>query len=194
MRLTTVCASTGLILLAAAATACSGASSPGAAAPAAKTATAAAGSQGTGGSAGSAASVSKLDVCSALPAATMSQITGTTFTTTKPSNVEGVIFDCEYQGHLTEMDVSVATQNGPGDMSADITALKAVGHGPNKVAGVGDEAFAEPDPKGNAGSAGAASFASFGAVFGETYIKISGLVYVTPAQGTQIVEELHSKL
>ena len=41
---------------------------------------------------------------------------------------------------------------------------------------------------------GAASFASFGAVFGDTYIKISGLVYVTSAQGTKIVEDLHSKL
>jgi hypothetical protein len=194
MRVATVCASTGLILLSAAATACSGGSSPGAAAPAAKTAAAAAGSQSAGGSAGSAASVSNVDVCKALPAATMSQITGTKFTKTKPSNVEGVIFDCEYDGHLTEMDVSVAMQNGPGDYSADIAALKAVGHGPNKVAGVGDEAFAAPDPNGNAGSAGAASFASFGAVFGNTYIKISGLVFVTPKQGTQIVEELHGKL
>jgi hypothetical protein len=194
MRVATVCASTGLILLAAAATACSGGSSPDAAAPAAKTATAAAGSQSTGGSAGSAASVSKLDVCSALPAATMSQITGTTFTKTKPSNVEGVIFDCEYQGHLTEMDISVDTQNGPSDFSADTAALQAVGQAPNKVTGVGDEAFAEPDPKGSVGSAGAASFASFGAVFGNTYIKISGVNYVTQAQGTQIVEELHGKI
>lgn len=194
MRVAAVRASTGLILLAAAATACSGVSSTGAAAPAGKTATAAAGSQSTGGPAGSAASVSNVDVCGALPAATISQITGTTFTKTKPSSVDGVIFDCEYDGHLTEMDISVAMQNGPGDFSADTASLRAVGHAPNKVAGVGDEAFAEPDPKGNAGSAGAASFASFGAVFGNTYIKISGLTYVTPAQGTQIVEELHGKL
>jgi hypothetical protein len=60
--------------------------------------------------------------------------------------------------------------------------------------GVGDEAFSMPDPNGNAGSVGASSFASYGAVFGDVYIKIGGLTYVTPAQGKQIVEELHAKL
>jgi hypothetical protein len=51
-----------------------------------------------------------------------------------------------------------------------------------------------PDPNGNAGSAGAASFASYGAVFGETYIKIGGLTYVTSARGRQIAEDLHARL
>jgi hypothetical protein len=32
------------------------------------------------------------------------------------------------------------------------------------------------------------------AVFGDVYIKLGGLTYVTPAQGKQIVEELHGKL
>jgi hypothetical protein len=41
---------------------------------------------------------------------------------------------------------------------------------------------------------GASSIASFGAVFGDTFIKIGGLTYVTAAQGTKIVEELHGKL
>jgi hypothetical protein len=194
MRVATVCASTGLTLLAVAATACSGASSPGAAAPAGTATSAAAGSQSAGGSAGSPASVSKVNVCRALPAATVSQITGTTFTKTKPSNVEGVIFTCEYEGHLTEMEVSVAMQDGAGDLSADTSALRTAGYAPKKVAGVGDEAFAEPAPKGNVGAAAAASFASFGAVFGNTYINISGLVFVTPVEGTKIVEDLHSKL
>jgi hypothetical protein len=59
---------------------------------------------------------------------------------------------------------------------------------------VGDEAWSIPDPKGNAGSAGAAAFGSYGALFGGAYIKIGGLTYVTPDQGKQIVELLHSKL
>jgi hypothetical protein len=196
MRVTAVFASTGLMLVAAAAAACSGASGSGVTAPAAKAATtagsAAAGS--SGGSAGSAA-VKKLDVCTALPIATVSQITGTTFTTTKPSSVEGVIFDCDYGSTGSALlQISVAVQNGPGDLSADVTALKAVGYAPNQVAGVGDQAFSEPDPNGNAGAIGASSVASYGAVFGQTYIKIGGLTYVTPAQGKQIVEYLHSKL
>jgi hypothetical protein len=59
---------------------------------------------------------------------------------------------------------------------------------------VSDAAFSEPNPNGNAGSEGAAGFASYGAVFGDTYIKIGGLTYVTPGHGKQIVEMLHSKL
>ena len=59
---------------------------------------------------------------------------------------------------------------------------------------MGDEAFSAPDPKGNAGSVGASAFASYGAVFGNVYIQIGGLTYVTPAQGKAIVEELHAKL
>ncbi len=51
-----------------------------------------------------------------------------------------------------------------------------------------------PRSQRDAGSAGAASFASYGAVFGETYIKIGGLTYVTDAQGKQIAEDLHAKL
>jgi hypothetical protein len=197
MRVTTVFASTGLMLVAAAAAACSGSSGSGAAAPAAKTSTAAGSSAAAGSSGGSAgsAAVKKLDVCTALPIATVSQITGTTFTTTKPSSVEGVIFDCDYGGTGSALlQISVAVQNGPGDLSADVTALKAVGYAPNQVAGVGDQAFSEPDPNGNAGAIGASSVASYGAVFGQTYIKIGGLTYVTPAQGKQIVEDLHSKL
>ena len=136
-----------------------------------------------------------IDVCTALPAAAASQITGTTFTTTKRNSVEHVIFGCDYSGPGSALlQISVAIQAGKLSFNADITALKAVNHPPNRISGVGDEAFSEPDPNGNAGSVGAASFASYGAVFGDTYIKIGGLTYVTADQGKQIVEQLHSKL
>jgi hypothetical protein len=139
--------------------------------------------------------VKNLDVCTALTASAVSQITGTTFTTTKPNSVENQIFGCDYStGDSALLQVSVSTVNGPDDYNLDISALKTVGHAPNSVKGVGDEAFSMPDPNGNAGSVGASSFASYGAVFGDVYIKIGGLNYVTPAQGKQIVEELHSKL
>jgi hypothetical protein len=75
-----------------------------------------------------------------------------------------------------------------------VSSLKAVGYPPDSVHGVGDEAFSEPDPKGNAGAVGASSVASYGAVFGAVYIQIGGLTYVTADQGKQIVDELHSKL
>ncbi len=135
------------------------------------------------------------DVCTAVPASAASQITGTKFTATKSSSVDGIVFGCDYSGADSALlQISVDTQDGRGAFDADITALKAVSHPPARVSGVGDEAFSEPNPNGNAGSAGAAGFASFGAVFGETYIKIGGLTYVTAGQGKQIVEMLHGKL
>lgn len=59
---------------------------------------------------------------------------------------------------------------------------------------MGDQAFSEPNPQGNAGSVGASSVASYGALYGATFIQIGGLTYVTAGQGKQIVETLHSKL
>ena len=130
-----------------------------------------------------------------MPATTASQITGTKLTSTKTSNVENVVFDCEYHGPGGALlQISVATQAGPDLFKTDISALKTVNRPPNRISGVGDEAFSEPDPAGNAGAEGAAAFASYGAVFGQVYIKIGGLTYVTADQGKQIVELLHGKL
>ncbi len=135
------------------------------------------------------------DVCAALPATAASQITGTTFTAVKADNTEGIIFGCDYTGaDGALLQISVTTKGGKIGYDADVEALKAVSHAPNSVSGVGDEAFSTPDPKGNAGSIGASAFASYGALFGDTYIKIGGLTYVTPAQGKQIAEELHGKV
>ncbi len=72
-----------------------------------------------------------IDVCAALPATAASQITGTTFTTTKSSSVEGVVFGCDYGGPGSALlQISVDTQDGRGAFDADITALKAVSHPP----------------------------------------------------------------
>ena len=136
-----------------------------------------------------------IDVCAALPASTATQITGTTLTATKPNSVENVVFGCEYTGpHSALLQISVSIQAGKLEFNTDIKALTAVKHPPNRVSGVGDEAFSEPDPRGSVSAMGAAGFASYGAVFGDTYIKIGGLTYVTADQGKQIVELLHSKL
>jgi hypothetical protein len=189
-------AGAGLVLLTAAAAACSG----GAPAPAASTS-----SPGTTTSTGNSTStdttttgggaVKNFAVCAALPAAAASQITGTTFTKTKSSSVQGVVFGCDYDGpNSALLQISVETQFGKSALANDVSALKTVGYPPRPVSGVGDEAFSEPDPKGNAGAVGASAAASYGAVFGSTYIKIGGLTYVTAAQGKQIVEQLHAKM
>ncbi len=187
-------AGAGLILLTAAAAACSGG------APASTASTASSGTTSTGDStstdttAGGGA-VKNFDVCAALPVAAASQITGTTFTKTKSSSVQGVVFGCDYDGpNSALLQISVETQYGKSALANDVSALKTVGHPPRPISGVGDEAFSEPDPKGNAGAVGASAAASYGAVFGSTYIKIGGLTYVTAAQGKQIVEQLHSKM
>jgi hypothetical protein len=203
MRVSVVSAAASLAILAAASvTACSAGSKTAAdaSAPTGSSATASsAASAGTTsaatGTSGSSGTVKAIDVCTALTAAQVSQITGTTFTTTKPNSVANQIFGCDYStGDSALLQVSVTTVNGKDDYNLDVSALKAVGHAPNSVTGVGDEAFSMPNPNGNAGSVGASSFASYGAVFGDVYIKIGGLNYVTPDQGKQIVEELHGKL
>jgi hypothetical protein len=61
---------------------------------------------------------------------------------------------------------------------------------PGSRAGCQDDGHSQRAP----GAVGASADASYGAVFGDTYIKISGLAYVTAGQGKQVVEQLHSKL
>jgi hypothetical protein len=195
MRVPTIFAAASLILVTASATACSGGSGTVAAAPPASAASTKAAGSSVTGNAGTSGSVKNFNTCNALPAAAASQITGTTFTTAKAKNSAGFIFHCEYDGpNSALLQISVDTEDGKDLFDTDVTALKTVGHPPTPISGVGDEAFSEPDPKGNAGSVGAAAFASYGAVFGATYIQIAGLTYVTASQGKQIVEELHSKL
>jgi hypothetical protein len=203
MRVSAVLAAASITLAAASVTACSAGSksatdtsAPTSASAASAAATGAgAASAAAAGNSGSSGTVKNFDVCTALTAAQASQITGTTFTTTKSSNEQGMIFDCEYDGAGTDMlQISVTPQEGKYGYDSDVSALKTAGFPPNTVAGVGDEAFSAPDPKGNAALVGASSFASYGALFGGAYIMIAGLTYVTPAQGKQIVEELHSKL
>ena len=134
-------------------------------------------------------------MCTALTAAAASKITGTKFTKAKTSSIEGQIFNCEYDGpDAALLQISVQVANGKDALDSIVAALKAVGHPPNSVSGVGDEAFSEPNPEGNVGSVAASSVASYGALYGATFIQIGGLTYVTAGQGKQIVEELHSKL
>jgi hypothetical protein len=92
MRVPTVFAAAGLILVVASATACSGGSKTAAGAPTASTGPATASSSAATGNAGMSSSVKSFDVCSALPAAAASQITGTTFTAAKSSDAEGLVF------------------------------------------------------------------------------------------------------
>src|SRR5271170_7711394 len=98
MRVPTIFAAASLILVTASATACSGGSGTASPPPAnaANAASTGAGGSSATGNAGTSGSGQNFDVCKALPAAAASQITGTTFTTTKSRDTEGVIFDCEY--------------------------------------------------------------------------------------------------
>ena len=202
MRVAAVLAAASLTLAAASVTACSAgsktatdASAPTGASAGAGAASAGAASAAAAGNSGASGAVKNFDVCTALTATAVSQITGTKFTTTKPNSVANQIFGCDYSaGDSALLQVSVTTEGGKIGYDSDLSALKTAGFPPNSVTGVGDEAFSAPDPKGNAGSVGASSFASYGALFGDVYIQIGGLTYVTPDQGKQIVEELHSKL
>jgi hypothetical protein len=202
MRVAAVLAASLTLAAAASVTACqskstaaAGAAPSSASATGASAAAADATSAAAAGNSGSSGGVKSFDVCKALTAAGASQITGITFTKTKSDSTGGQVFSCEYDGpNYALLQVTVSTQDGKDLFSVDVSALKSVGHTPDSVSGVGDEAFSEPDPKGNAGSVGASAYGSYGAVFGDTYIKIGGLTYVTASQGKQIVGELHGKL
>lgn len=135
-----------------------------------------------------------IDVCTVLPAAKAGQITAGRFISAEPRSVAGLLAHCTYKGGTDLLQVTVTVQGGPRLLGGDVDALKAVGHPPTMVSGVGDGAFSEPDPDGNAGAVGASSFASYGAVFGQTYIKIGGLTHVDADQGKQIVEILHAAM
>jgi hypothetical protein len=188
------CLAAACVLAAVAATACSSGSKAPGADPAGGAPVAAASSTGSPGSSAAPAGDGKtVDVCAILPAATASQIIGKTLTGAQTSDTAGVVFGCNYGLDGGELQISVDSSGKIG-YNAAIVPLKTVGHPPVSVSGVGDEAFSEPNPNGNAGSIGASAFASYGAVFGSTYIQIGGLDYVTAAQGKQIVELIHSKL
>ena len=199
MRVAAVLTAASLTLaVAVSATACSAGSKTvaGGAAPAGADGTsAAAAANSAAANSGSSGTTANFNVCTALTAAQASQITGTKFATTKPNSVAGQVFGCDYAtGDSALLQVSVTIKDGKIGYDADLSALKTAGFPPNSVTGVGDEAFSAPDPKGNAASIGASAFASYGAVFGDVYIHIGGLTYVTADQGKQIVEELHGKL
>jgi hypothetical protein len=188
---------TGLLL---ALTACGGGSSStgGTTAAAPPTAlasslAAAAATASTDPGASSSSGAGSLDVCSVLPVGDVSRITGVAYTKTQGNSTMGQIFGCDYsdaQYHL--LQVSVTVVNGSIAYDADVQAMSTL-QKPIPVTGVGDKAFTVADPKGNAGAAGVAAFASYGALFGDVYIKIGG-GYVTPDQGKQLVEEIQGKL
>jgi hypothetical protein len=183
MRVAPVAAAASLaIAVAALVTGCSAGSKT--AADASAPASAGSASAGAAAGSGSPGAVRNFNVCTALTAAQASQITGTTFTATKPSSVDGQVFGCDYSaGNSALLQVSVATQDGKGVYDSEVSALSSVSGPPTPVKGVGDEAFFDTSP-------GASNVANYGAV----YIKIGGLTPVTAAQGKQIVEELHAKL
>lgn len=135
-----------------------------------------------------------INVCKVLPIAKASQIVGKKFTTAKASTLMNQITKCEYSGGNQLLQISISVAGGETLLGSDVDALKAVGHPAKHVSGVGDDAISEPAPKGNAGAVGAAASTSFAAVFGQTYIHIGGLTYVTAAQGKQIVELLYAAM
>jgi hypothetical protein len=196
MRVAAALAAASLTLAAASVTACSAGSksatdaSASAAASVTSAGAAGAGTSSTAaaGNSGSSGTVKNFDVCAALTATQASQIVGTAFATTKSSNVDNQVFDCDYStGDSALLQVSVATQAGKGLYDDQVSALSSVGGPPTLVKGVGDGAFFDTSP-------GASMVANYGAVFGDVYIKIGGLTPVTVDQGKQIVEELHAKL
>ncbi|MGA8248684.1 MAG: hypothetical protein WB797_17385 [Nocardioides sp.] len=141
------------------------------------------------------ASTGAVDVCSLMSPSALKQITGTTFTKTEPDSVAGAIYSCNYtSSDFHQLTISVTVSGGAIGYQADLDTLHTMGDDPNPVSGVGDKAFSQNDPKGSAAGVGVASFASFGALYGDVFVQLSGLDYVNAAQGTQIANQIHAAL
>ena len=134
------------------------------------------------------------DICKTLPLATVSRIANSSFGSAKSSAYGGIITTCSYDAASTDLEVAVTMIDGKSAMKEDMDIAASMGHPLTVVSGVGDAAFSAPEPKGNAGSIAIAASGSYGALFGDVYIKISGLTYVDQAQGREIVMLVHTAL
>jgi hypothetical protein len=144
---------------------------------------------------GPAASAGAVDVCSLMTPSALKQVTGTTYTKIEPDSVEAMIYSCNYtSSDFHQLTISVTVSGGAIGYQADLDTLHTMGDDPNPVPGVGDKAFSQKDPKGNAGAVGVASFASFGALYGDVFVQLSGLDYVNAAQGAQIANQIHAAM
>jgi hypothetical protein len=184
LRLPVLALSVGAVLLAGA---CSSSSaSAGSGTPAAKGA--ANGGAANGGKA-AAGLPSDLNICTAVPLAQISSITGGSFDTAEPDNTPSYgIYACNYTGTKSfdqlRVDV-IGGAGGPAGYDADKQALTTTGHTPTDISGVGDKAFSASI----AGSVG-----EYDALFGSNLIKITGGTAVTTDQAKQIFTAVAGKL
>jgi hypothetical protein len=170
----------------------SSSASAGTAPPTSPLSTAAATAAPSGATNAAAATGQAVDVCTLMSPTDLSGILGTMFTKIEPDSTMGVVFSCNYTGGDNQLGISVTVSGGGIGYQCTLDTLHTVGHDPDTVTGVGDKAFSQKDPNGNAGSLGVSSFASYGALYGDVYIQVDGLDYVTAAQGKQIVEQIHA--
>ena len=152
-------------------------------APAAKT--------GSGGSGGGLKG--SVNVCSLMPAATLSQITGKTFAKAEEDDTPSYqIYKCKYTtdptaGGVTgeQLDLDILGKGGAVGLQANVDAANQVKSSLTAltpVSGIGDKAY------------GGGIEARLEVLYGDTLIKISGLTEITIDQGKQIISQLHSKL
>jgi hypothetical protein len=145
---------------------------------------------GSGGS-GSAGGGLKgsVNICSLMPPATLSQITGKQFDKTEEDNTASYqIYACDYTSSTqigNQLRIDILGKDGAVGIDADVAAANQVKSSItalHPVSGIGDKAY------------GGGIEAHLEVLYGDTLIKISGGTDISTDQGKQIISQLHSKL
>ncbi len=130
-----------------------------------------------------------VNICSLMPPATLSQLTGEQFDKTEQDNtVSYQIYACNYTSSTqvgNQLRIDILGKGGAVGIDADVAAAKQVKSSLttlHPVSGIGDKAY------------GGGIQAQLEVLYGDTLIKISGGTTITEAQGKQIITQLHAKL
>jgi hypothetical protein len=135
-----------------------------------------------------AADENKLDVCTALPAATLAQLTGIKVTKADPSQLpQGAslsIATCNYTGGMNQLDITVARSSLAEHLfQTDYSTNKQVLSKTAMVPGIGDKAFT-------------ANFPSMWleVLWGDEQLEISGASTVPVDVAKRVLSALHDKV
>jgi hypothetical protein len=134
--------------------------------------------------AASAAPAGDVDVCGLMPAATIAQITGKSFTTAEEDDTKSYrIYSCNYTGAGEQLKISILGKSAKVGYDANLDALKSAGQKSTTVPGLGDAAFTSD-----------IAMYQLVVLYGDLSISVGGTNDSTLDQRKQIVNQLHDKL
>lgn len=124
-----------------------------------------------------------VDVCGLMPAATIAQITGKTFTEAKEDDTKSYrLYACRYAGP-NPLSISIVGLHGKPGYGSTIEALKGAGQAVVDVPGIGDAAFSSNS-----------QLARLEVLYGDVTIAVTDWADLPLDQAKQIASQLHDKM